>query len=522
MQPTPEVILLHKIGYGHSTQSLQYIQKVGIEKYIAEQLKPTAQDPAAEQALQKASLEIQYNHKGTKVKETRPLENLDKKISELWPIRSDTKAYAEKIRPAQEVAAAAIIRAQYSQWQLRELVIDFWHNHFNINAFGDEKIALLFPDFDKNVIRKHCFGNFRTLLEAVAKHPAMLFYLDNANSKASPANENYARELLELHTLGAENYLNNLYDQWRDVPKDSSGTAKGYIDEDVYETARAFTGWTVADGSHDGKGGNLPNTGEFYYCETWHDQYQKRVLNTEIPHHQAPLADGLKVLDLLANHPATAKTICRKLCIRLVSDTPPTAILNTAIATFIAQKDNPTQITEVLKAIITHPDFLKNYGQKTKTPLELVVSFARATATPLNPNANLYRGLQQMGQQLYSWPTPTGHPDSSQFWLNTNMLLSRWNTMTTIITEDWHQIAAVDLAALLGKEKKSCRLLAADLYTQIVGYAPTEAENLSLANYIAMGGSIDELPFFDNERQARWQLANAVALICQMPNFQKK
>lgn len=513
-------IALQRLGFGQNAASRRRFQELGYEKYVLEQLNPTSQDEAADKAIANFQLEIQYNHKGNKVKENRPLSLLKKSLPELWQIRSDNKAHAEKIRPAQEVAVATILRAQHSRWQLREVVVDFWHNHFNVNALGDDRIAVLFPHYDREVIRKHAFGNFRQLLEAVAKSPCMLFYLDNAQSKASPANENYARELLELHTLGGIHYLNNLYDQWREVPKDQNGEAKGYIDEDVYEAARAFTGWTVADGSHDNKGGNLPNTGEFHYCEHWHDQYQKRVLGTEIPHHQSPLADGLRVLDLLAYHPATARYICKKLCLFLLGDEAPESLLKSASELFLKQKTQPNQLKDVISHVLLHPDYLKFAKPKAKTPLQLLASLARATDTDLQPNQHFYYMLQAMGHQLFGWPTPDGHPLRSDYWLNTNFLLSRWNATSTLLLEDWHKTFPFDIAQWLGKDKKTCLQLAQNWYEAAIGNPPNEKIAAAIASYIAMGGSTDDLPYFENERQARWQLGNALAFIAQLPDFQ--
>lgn len=201
------------------------------------------------------------------------------------------------------------------------------------------------------MIRKNALGNFRTMLEGVAKSVAMQCYLDNASSKASPANENYARELFELHTLGAEHYLNHLYNRWREVPGAIDGNPTGYIDEDVYEAARAFTGWTIADGADDWKGGKFANTGEFHYFEQWHDNYQKRVLGVEFNPNQPPMSDGKKVLDILSNHPGTAKYICRKLCTRIISDKPSEAIIELAAREWMMSVNKPDQIARVVSVI---------------------------------------------------------------------------------------------------------------------------------------------------------------------------
>ena len=203
---------------------------------------------------------------------------------------------------------ATWVRAVHSKWQLREVLADFWHNHFNVNAEHDDgRIAAMFPAYDRDVIRKHALGNFRQFLEAVAQSRAMLAYLNNAASRASPANENFARELFELHTLGRDHYLNHLYNRWRDVPGAAEGRPAGYIDQDVYEAARAFTGWTIADGTDsEPRRHASPTPAQFHYYDGWHDNYQKRVLGAEFDPNQPPLADGRRVLDLVAFHPGTA------------------------------------------------------------------------------------------------------------------------------------------------------------------------------------------------------------------------
>lgn len=195
------------------------------------------------------------------------------------------KGWHEWIRPAMEVASANWIRVTYSEWQLKELMVEFWHNHFNVAVIADMVIGSCLPAYDRDVIRKNVFGDFWIFLEDIAKSPAMLYYLNNKASQASPANENYARELFELHTLVEEHYFNDLYDKWRDVPGALEGKPIGYIDKDVYEAAHAFTGWTIADEIANWRSGQkefFADTGEFYYFDGWQDNYQKRILDVEI------------------------------------------------------------------------------------------------------------------------------------------------------------------------------------------------------------------------------------------------
>ena len=328
-----------------------------------------------------------------------------------------------------ETALVTWTRAIYGKNQLYEKLVEFWHDHFNISVEVDEVIGLLLPIYDREVIRKHTLGNFRTFLEAVAKSPCMLYYLDNANSKASPANENYARELLELHTLGAMHYYNHLYDDWKQVPRGEDGIAKGYIDEDVYEAARAFTEWTVGDGHEDEEEIRFPSTGAFYYHDRWHDHYQKKILGQEFKSHQDAMADGLQVLDLLAFHEGTAKHLCTKLCQWLLGENPPENVVNKAISTWMKAAKAEDQIAQTVRTILLAPEFEASLGNKLKRPNHLLISLLRQMELDIPPSVTWSWMLREMGYKQFSWPTPIGHPDKSSYWLNTDMLLKRWNAI---------------------------------------------------------------------------------------------
>ncbi|HEY1016510.1 MAG TPA: DUF1800 domain-containing protein, partial [Herpetosiphonaceae bacterium] len=431
LQPPPAVAVIaaNRMAYGPRSGDIQRITTMGLQAYVDEQLAPVdSQDTDCNARIAAATLKIQYDA-GTgypAVNENRALTALSKPLDQLWALRSHG-AFAERIRPAEEVRAATWIRMVYSKWQLREVLVEFWHNHFNVNAYSDNRISATWPIYDRDVIRANSLGNFRTFLEAVAKSTAMLYYLDNASSKDGPANENWARELFELHTLGADHYFNALYDNWRDVPGADTGNPIGYIDEDVYEAARAFTGWTVADGAGIGGGATLPNTGAFHYYDGWHDNAQKRVLATEFSSNQPAQADGKKVLDLVAYHPGTAKYVCTKLCKRLVGDAPSEALVQAAVDVWIANKTAPDQIKKTVRAILLSAEFAATWGGKVKRPPEVVASFLRATNATVTPNANLWSNQARAGYRQFEWPTPTGHPDIAEPWLSTNVMLQRWN-----------------------------------------------------------------------------------------------
>lgn len=450
--PSVEHIVLNRLAFGPSAEDLAQIRIAGIDRWIDQQLTPDSGDDAAlAQRLTAARLRIRYNGGDgyPALDEMRPLATLNQDIAQLWPLTDGKQPMAgqERQRPRQEVAAATLIRAFHSRWQLREVLVDFWHNHFNVNAAGDHAVSAALPAYDR-VIREHTLGNFRDFLEAVATSPAMLIFLNNRTSRAGNANENYGRELLELHTLGRDAYLNDLYNRWRDVPGALKGKPAGYIDQDVYEAARAFTGWTIEDGAGLGGGQRLPATGRFTYVEGWHDNYQKRVLATDFDPFQPPMADGRKVLDLVAFHPATARFICTKLCRRLVSDKPAEKLIAAAVQVWTDNQRHPDQIKRVVAAIAHAPDLQSPPGGKVKRPLELAASFVRAAGIDASVTDGLLNELDNSGQKLFGWALPTGHPDSMEYWLSSNVLRHRW-TLLLGLSENWWGTGAFTPAARL-------------------------------------------------------------------------
>lgn len=510
--------ILNRIGFGPNHQSLKRLQKLGLEAYIEEQLSPSSTvAPIVQQ--KKAAFKFKdmpnANNKG--------FQYIHASLEELWKLTKSDKTLEQKGQiPAAEVAMNSCINAIYSPWQLRELLVHFWHNHFNVSIEANERIALTLPLYDRDVIRVHCLGNFRAFLEAVAKSQAMLFYLNNASNRASPANENFARELFELHTLGASNYWNHLYNKWREVPGALEGSAEGYIDEDIYEAARAFTGWTVADGQWTEEG-EKPNTGAFLYLETWHDNYQKRILGHELESNQAALADGQKVLDLLAYHKGTARFICTKLCKKFIADQPPSSIIEKATQVWIAHQKSEDQIKQVVRTILLSDEFKQTLGQKLKNPFELSISMIRVLDLDFNPNMNLYWLLKQMGYHLFSWSTPTGHPDQASYWLNSSMLLKRWNFMPAILFDNWHQMFAFDADQLLPSTSLSSQEIVQFLVEKILGEQHTfsaEQQQKLVQILLVEGRTAQQPPRTYGKEDKNYRFAHVISLILMSPNFQ--
>lgn len=312
-----------------------------------------------------------------------------------------------------DLQAARTARAVAGERQLQEVMVDFWENHFNVYAAKD-RLRYHLPEYDA-LIRAHAMGRFRDLLGAVAHSPAMLEYLDNWQSRADSAhatlagsrgrpyarargrglNENYGRELLELHTLGVDG---------------------GYTQRDVVEVARALTGWTVAPPAQ-GAG--------FVFRPEWHDADAKTILGQSFPAGRGE-DDGERVLDLLARHPSTARFVARKLCVRFVSDAPGAALVARAADAF-ARSDGDVRAT--LAVILHSPEFFSRaaYRAKVKTPFELVASAARALGAAADTTPRTAQLVARLGQPLFGHQAPDGWPETGDAWLNTGTILGRIN-----------------------------------------------------------------------------------------------
>ena len=454
--PSPDLIALNRLTYGATPIDRARFAHLGLAAWLDEELAKPADDPIVQGMLDTAELQIKFdageNDQGAKwgsVDEMRALSALNAHPADLLPLLDFEQPYAwpERIRPAKEVIVASLVRAVHADAQLREVMTAFWHEHFSVNALTNAKTAVFFPAYDR-VMRANAFGNFRTLLGEVARAPSMLRYLNNDESRASPANENFARELLELHTLGIDAYHNDLYDSWRDVPGALDGLAEGYIDQDVYEVARAFTGWSIGDGRWVSEGVNAPETGAFHYVETWHDPYQKRVLGVEFPPNRGPMADGEQVLDMLAVHPATARHVARKLLIRLGVETPSDVYHAAVTQSFLDHAEAEDQLAQVLRSAILHPEFSTTKPSKLRRPFEYITAIYRASGAQVSsPSTDFDWHLTRAGWTQHQVKPPTGHSDLTADWANTRTL----NGMVGLALyahEDWMKAAERDSGSM--------------------------------------------------------------------------
>ncbi|MEO8670040.1 MAG: DUF1800 domain-containing protein [Tahibacter sp.] len=404
---------------------------------------------------------------------------LGKTVQQLWTDHhSQTTNYYLRMLPIAEVECLAGIRAVYSKRQLQEVMAEFWHDHFSTFAW-DYDGGPTFVQYDRDVIRPNIFGNFRTMLEAVGKSVMMLYFLDNASNTNSGPNENYARELFELHTLGAENYYGVIYQNA--VPNDASNAAlpAGYCDDDVYESARCFTGWTLKDG-HYPYTTAADNTGEYIYRSGEHDAGIKNVLRVHMVYNQPPEKDGKDVMNALAAHPGTARFIARKLCRRLIMDDPSQALVDSIAQLFQSTWQAPDQLAQVTRTILLSNEFKSTWGAKMKRPLNAYYSALRGlgvdyTPKPDNsavytPNEELTYRLQLAGQRAFYWPAPNGYPDRISAWASSGSLGMTWrmlSRLTEVHQNDAYNGAQPLIADVLGITTAN---VATKTASNIIGY----------------------------------------------------
>lgn len=447
---------------------------------------------------------------------------LNKSLVQLWAdhVVPDNLPWEEVMRPFYETELVTFLRCIHSKRQLLEVMTQFWHDHFNVYA-DDFPIGSVWPHTDRDAIRPNALGNFRTLLEAIAKTPGMLFYLDNYTNSAEDANENYARELMELHTLGVDAYYGSIPPA--SVPRDAQNRPLGYCETDVVEAARCLTGWSVSSRSWDPAFGN---TGEFHYHVPWHDNDPKSVIGTNLPANQPDMKDGLDFFDALASHSATGKFIAKKLAKRLLGDFPPQSVIDNAAAIFTAHWQSPDQITRVIKSIVLSPEFLTTWGDKVKRPFEMAVSGFRGAGFDLpfriNDNAtNWFRwSYYQTGQPLFGWHPPNGYPDIKFAWNTTSPRVICWRLANTMVQiDDEANQTYLNAYALTPAGVRSAQALVSFWTERILGRPAAASDEAVLVEFMAQGHNPNfNLPL-DTDDDTKDRLRALVALIFMTPSF---
>ncbi len=494
--------LLNRFSYGPRPGEIDRVLKIGLERWFERQLAARQAEPRLERldelpalAMPAGQIARTYPPPGMLLREARSAgvisgvpgrsetddqlpDGMDRKETRAvvgrWARRQGYRSLRELVG---QLMTQKLWRAAEAENQLAEVMTDFWFNHFNVSLTDNQARGHVLS-YERDAIRPDSLGDFRGLLGATARHPAMLLYLDNAQS-AAPAeavttmedeierlprrkrpqglNENYARELLELHTLGVDG---------------------GYAQDDVIQVARAFTGWTLMPpgprrrqaeeklrrARRDGGLGFVVD-GEFLFRADQHDSGEKVVLGKKLPAGRG-IEDGEEVLDLLARHPSTARHIARKLAVRFVSDEPPQVLVDRLAGVF---RTTGGDTREMLRALAASPEFWsrQSVGAKIKSPLELAASALRATGGRIEDPRDLLGWIARMGQPLYAYQAPTGFPDRGEAWVNTGSLLQRMSFGL--------QLAAgrvggldIDLAALHGGREPASRDDALKVYAGLL------------------------------------------------------
>ncbi len=459
--------LLERFAFGARPGEVEKVAQMGPEKWLAQQLAGNLPDAALDKRLEAFPALKMTQFEMSKVYVSNgPIRRILQKEGVVDPTKMSRKEMNQKISAYrkkhglraynalynQELKGQKVLRAVYSENQLTEVLTDFWFNHFNVTTRdGGARGRTL--SYERDAIRPNVLGEFRTILGATAKHPAMLNYLDNADSRMAPPtqrnqprrkqemasgemgmdggmmggeaqpppknrrkyglNENYARELMELHTLGVDG---------------------GYTQQDVTEVARVLTGWAampyknarknlekqIAKGSN-----NLVREGEFVFRKTWHDQKAKVVLGEKFPA-GGGIEEGERVLDMLSEHPSTARFISTKLARRFINDSPPDALVERMAETFTKTDGD---IAAVMATLAQSPEFWAEAKKrsKMKSPLELVVSSLRALEADVKNPQPVMSWFDLMGEPLYGYVPPTGFPDYAESWANSGTLIARMN-----------------------------------------------------------------------------------------------
>jgi uncharacterized protein (DUF1800 family) len=514
--------LLSRFTYGAKAGDIDEVVKMGLEKWFQQQLDGRVEDEALNKSLTQyddinlsnTEVENKYPRAGQAVRMAVKDGFIDKDSvnkADGKEYRKQVKAYMDSkgYKPQQELFRQffnqKILRAAYTNNQLHELLTDFWFNHFNVSLTKNQSASFI-PAYERDIIRPNVTGKFQTLLLATAKSPAMLMYLDNFSSSGQPVaindgmqmqmgdgrplnkrpgarainianapalkklqakkkqgglNENYAREVMELHTLGVDG---------------------GYTQSDVTQAARILTGWTIAPMGDNGYGSAGKNVmervgesalekrgfvheGDFLFMPTRHDNGEKVVLGKRFPANGG-YEEGVELLTMLAHHSSTAKFISKKLATRFVNDNPSQQLVDKMAGAFTRTDGD---IRQVLIAMVCAPEFWnkESLREKTKSPFELAISAVRSLNAEITQPYQLYSWINKMGQRMYYYQAPTGFPDRGQYWINTGSLLNRMNFGLALATQRIPGVK-INLAALNNNHEPESADAALLTYSKII------------------------------------------------------
>lgn len=431
-------------------------------------------------------------------------------LSQMWEKHHvDSSAVGfDRNRPREEMERLCVARALHSERQLLESLADFWHNHFNVYS-GSYYAQSVFTSWDRDVIRPpvagfprasgldsgHMLGNFRKMLELSSKHVAMQYFLDNYINEVGGPNENYAREVMELHTLGAQNYVpladpGSIESFDIPMPWGAGGSdilvsiSKQYVDDDIYSAMRMLTGWKIKHSSGSSSS-EYTDSGEFFFYEPWHDKYVKIILGNQWADNAVAPNDVLQFFDLLAYHPGTAQHIAGKLCRRFIGPEPDQTIIDAVADTFYQQRYAPDQLEQTYRTLFLSAEFSDpaNWSKVFKHPMDAMVSALRVCDSEFFPpvdydsrtNTIIYYYMSRCGQKPFNWTSPDGYPMEETFWQSSNGLIYLMRFMDWICDEHAYDPDAVipirDMTVDAGTVE-SPNALATFWLERILGYTP--------------------------------------------------
>jgi len=526
---------LNRLAFGPRPGEVDVIMKTGVDTWIEQQLHPEGIPDRAVEArvaalptmtLSNAQIVKTYYEPVLMARKKANAEGKSGDLDKEEVRRELMRDIPANQRPQvvmTELVAQRILRAAESDRQLNEVMVDFWMNHFNVFS-GKGIDRFLLTSYERDVIRPHIWGRFEDLLMATAKSPAMLFYLDNARSMAAPENrpamqqqrgfgggfgfgrramvmrpqqqqgkgqgglnENYAREIMELHTLGVDG---------------------GYTQKDVTELARVLTGWSISREREGGEGA------AFVFRAQMHDVGAKTVLGIRF----APgggIEEGERMIRVLAHHPATAHRIAYKLCQRLVADEPPPALVDRVAKKFLKTDGD---LRQTVRAVIESPEFWDpaSYRAKVKSPFEYTISAVRAVNAQITDPAPIARALQQIGEPLYGAQPPTGYSDKADVWINTGALMNRLNFALSLASNKLPGIRG-DVVALVPAGQAADASHSVEALAQaLTGGSLTQETRNIIKSRIGERKAPSEDPW-DNT-----QLPTVAGLILGSPEFQRQ
>ena len=538
--------LLGRFTFGATPGQIKEVVNMGLEKWLQQQLDAKLPDEEVTRRLPADNYEAlamnnetivnTYLNAGQIIRiaaknnllDKDSIRNLDKpEYRQQLKKIMDAQGYKAPQELQRQIINQKIVRAAYGQNQLAEVLTDFWFNHFNVSLTKGQCQQFVMT-YERDAIRPNVLGNFETILEATAKHPAMLEYLDNAQSvsmendmarqqeksaiariakqrlqnlandttkpgakflqqtinakKTQGLNENYAREIMELHTLGVEG---------------------GYTQQDVTTVAKALTGWSIMPLYKDGPGMKLIQAagpammakrgfvveGDFLFRADKHDENAKTILGKTFPANGG-YEEGKQVLQMLANHPSTAKFICTKLATRFVCDTPSTELVNKMSEAFLKSNGN---IKTVLITMVNSREFWdgKALREKVKSPFEFAISAIRATNADVQQPFQIYNWCTRMGQRFYYYQAPTGFPDRATYWINTGSLLNRMNFGLAFATEKIPGVK-LNLAALNDNHEPESAEAALAIYSKILLPERNQDDNIRRLTALVKDSNLEQ------------------------------